>query len=196
MTPQPKRWLAAILGLSLAAVTVAAPLPKKKDPQKAAQDAIVYLSERLDSPKVEELAKQIVREHESDNISSIFMLKSRGGLGTGYAPLAQRDGIEVLIQTLARRAQTKENLEKARAELVRTARIMQAMAELAPHRLALFPRTAGGQHAKEAREVSTEFEAATAEFREAVVEGDPTRVRTAATKLNNSCCHCHSVARD
>src|SRR5580765_5952458 len=51
--------------------------------EKAAQKAIVDLSENLDAPDLPERAARIVGEHDSEYISSVFMNSFRGGMGVG-----------------------------------------------------------------------------------------------------------------
>ncbi len=194
MRHYPKRLLAATLALVLGSVALTAPLPHRPlSPEKAAQNAILKLAEILDTTEVAALAQRIVREHDSEDISSVFKLKRVGGLGVGsIAPTENQDGIERLIRTLARKQLKPEELEKYHADLLRTANVMRAMSELAPYRLpeavAKLPN-----RAEQWQQVSADFKSTTAEFRSAVAEKDPIKVKNAATRLDHTCCNCHSL---
>jgi hypothetical protein len=169
--------------------------PAERAKQTAAQNAILRLTERLQDKEVSELAKQIVQEHASEDISSVFTLKSRGGLGIGKLTevAGTQDGIERLVQKLrARKTITEAEIEKYSADYLRVARVLQAMAELAPHRASERVRK-DERRAKEWAEVSHEFKVRTAEFRQAVEEKDPKKLRLAARALNDTCCHCHGL---
>jgi len=132
MRRYPKRRLIVALSLVLSSVALAAPLtPRPLTPERAAQQAILQLASKLDTGDVPALAQKIVKEHESESISSVFRLKQRGGLGTGILP-ENRDGIESLVRAWSRKAPAKQDLEKYQAELIRTADVVRAMSELAP----------------------------------------------------------------
>jgi hypothetical protein len=47
---------------------------------------------------------------------------------------------------------------------------------------------------REWAEVAAEFKDGTAGFRKAIEEKDPKKLRLAATKMHNTCCHCHGLA--
>ena len=157
------RWLAAgAVGLGLGwGVLLAEPPPD--DPRKQAQAAIVKLSDNLEAKDVGERAKQIVEQYDSCDISSVFRRQRGGGLGIGKATGAKHpDSIEGLIADFSRRKTTTEaELEQYRDDYVRVAKVMQAMAELAPYRGAPFTR------------------------------GDPKRVRVTARSLEQTCGACH-----
>jgi hypothetical protein len=192
MRHHPKNWLVPALALVVCSVTAAAPLPPRPmTPEKAAQNAILDLASKLDTTDFSALAQKIVKEHDSEDISSIFRMKRRGGLGTGILP-EDKDGIERLVQAWSRKAPSKEEVDRYQWELLRTANAIRAMSELAPYRLALRP-TKSPQENKERQEVLVEFKSAALAFRDAVVEKDPARVKTALTQLNNTCCHCHGL---
>jgi hypothetical protein len=192
MQRHPKNWLVLALALVVCSVTAAAPLPPRPmTPEKAAQNAILDLASKLDTTDFSDLAQKIVKEHHSEDISSIFRLKKRDGLGTGILP-EDRDGIERLVIAWSRKAPSKDELNKYQWELLRTANAIRAMSELAPYRLALRP-TNSPQENKERQEVIVEFKSSALAFRDAVVEKDPARVKTALMQLHNTCCHCHGL---
>jgi hypothetical protein len=190
------RWLVAgVVGLGLGwGVLLAEPPPD--DPRKQAQAAILKLSEDLEAKDVGARAKRIVDQYDSCDISSVFRRQRGGGLGIGKATGANHsDSVEALVADFARRKTTTEaELEQYRDDYVRVAKVMQAMAELAPYRGAPFTR-GNPERAKAWEKVSAEFKQNTAAFRRAVEETDPKRVRTTARSLEQTCCACH-VLRD
>lgn len=192
------RWLAAgcvAFGLVYTA-SGANNVPVPEDvKRKAAQDAVVDLSENLGARDVSERAAKVVKAHASEDISSIFRLKRAGGLGIGNATEANhQDGIERLVLDFARKKTTTEaELEKHHADYLRIAKVLQAMAELAPHRATERVRKSP-ELAKEWAEVAAEFRKGTANFRKAIEEKDPKKVRLAAKEMHNTCCHCHGLA--
>jgi hypothetical protein len=200
MTPFTARWLAVgALGLGYGALRAdtqdTAPTPEQLKRDKA-QQAILNLSQNLNAPDVSEWAKAIVKEHHSEDISSVFKLKIRGGLGIGALTEAgfPQDGIERFIMLLSRRRTTSEaEIAKYQGEYLRVAKVMQAMAELAPHRATERVRKSP-QLSKEWAEVVAEFKEGGANFRKAVEEQDPKKLRLAAAKMHNTCCHCHGLA--
>jgi hypothetical protein len=188
------RWLAVgVVGLGLGlGVLLAEPPPDNARQQ--AQAAILRLSENLDGRDLGERAKQIVQQYDSCDISSVFRLKRQGGLGIGKAAEANHpDGIDRLVLDLSRRKTTTEaELEQYRDDYLRVARVMQAMAELAPYRGAPFTRE-NPERARAWAKVSAEFKQKTAAFRRAVEETDPKAVRTTALSLQQTCCACHEL---
>jgi hypothetical protein len=188
----PKRKLTLALSLVLSSVVLAAPLPPRPlTPEHAAQRAILQLATKLDTAAVPGLAQKIVKEHDSENISSVFKMKRRGGLGTGILPENQ-DGIERLVMAWSRRGPSKDDLNKYEAEVIRTADVIRAMSELAPHRMAARSQRTPEQ-AKQLQQVADEFKGAALEFRSAAGAKDPARVKSAVTRLSHTCCECHSL---
>jgi hypothetical protein len=182
------------LGLGICAAS-AAPLPERLDPRKAAQAAILDLSEKLDQKGVEALARKIVREHESDNISSVFQRLDRGGLGLGdYARAVKHpNSVQALINYLSRQQPPAQKLlSDHQADLLRTAKVIQAMAELAPYRVPKYANPAD-RRIQEWVRVSADFKKDSREFRLAIESKDPVKVRSAADRLNHSCCDCHNL---
>ena len=188
------RWLVVgVIGLGLAYPVLRAdpPAVEPKTPRQKAQAAIVKLSENLNAPDVATQAEKIVRENDSCDISSIFKLRERGGLGIGKAVEAgHRDGIEMVVADLAKKKTTTEGqLETYQDDYVRVAKILQAMAELAPYR----GEQLVGSSAVKWGVVSATFKEQTAAFRQALEEKDPKKVRSTAVKLRQTCCDCHEL---
>jgi hypothetical protein len=177
------------LGMILS-VGRADPVPDTE--REAAQKAIIDLSNNLDSKDVVAIAKKIVKDHDSCDISSIFTRKEGGGPGIGkLTELGYPDGIErFILQMSRRRTLTEADLEKYREDYLRVARIMQAMAELAPHRAT--PAILKDEKlAKAWADVSADFKGKTLAFRQAIEQVDPKQARLAAMNLSHTCCACH-----
>jgi hypothetical protein len=181
------------LGLGICTVC-AAPLPERCDPRKAAQAAILELSEKLEQKDVEALARKIVKEHESEDISSVFQRLDRGGLGLGsYAKAVKHpNSVQALLNSLSRQQPPQKLLNDHQVDLLRTAKVIQAMAELAPHRQPRYANPADRRIQEWAR-VSAEFKKDSREFRLAIESREPIKVRSAADRLNHSCCDCHNL---
>ena len=188
------RWLAVgAVGLGLGWGVLAAE-PPPDGPAKQAQAAILSLSDHLDAEDVGERAQLVVRQHTSCDISSVFVPQRHGGLGIGKATEAKHpDSIERLVRDFATRKTTTEaELEQYRDDYLRVAKVMQAMAELAPHRGAPFTR-GNPERVKAWDKVSAEFKQNTAAFRRAVEQTDPKQVRLTAQTLQGTCLACHML---
>lgn len=161
--------------------------------EKAAQKAIIELSDNLDAPDVPDRAARIVKEHDSEHISSVFMNTNRGGMGVGkLAPTNSpyANSVQRLVMTWINRPPTAAQLDKDQAEMLKITRIIRAMSELAPYRV---PKDAKPAVKKEWATVATEFHDTAAGLHDAVEKADPTAIKAAARKLNNTCCHCHGL---
>jgi len=165
--------------------------PELQFKERAAVAAIVELSYRLDAPDVSDRAKLIVREHESESISSIFSPTKRGGFGAGkLLGDNPNPSIQQLVMRWRSRPPTKEHLEANRADALQVARVIRAMSELAPHRK---PRNPNPSNVKQWSEVAVEFKAAAIDFHQAVKGDEPETVKLAAKRLHVTCCHCHTL---
>jgi hypothetical protein len=170
--------------------------PSIMDKQAAAQSEVLRLGNKIGDPDVAELAKRIVKDHDSEDISSVFKKKMAGGLGIGKLTQVDNmpDGIQPLMMRLERRKNiTEAELEKYSEDYVRVAKVLQAMAELAPYR-ASQRVSRDPKLAKEWQEVAQEFKTGATRFRKAVDGKDPKMLRVAAATMNNTCCHCHELA--
>ena len=169
------------------------PADPPPDRNKQAQAAIVELSQHLDQKDVSDRAKKIVKEYQSDEISSFFVRKDAGGLGIGnLTQVTPQDSIERLVILLARRKNiTEAELDQYQADYAKIAKVMQAMAELAPHRATGKIRQ-DEKLLKQWLDTAADFKKKTADFRQAIEERDPKKVRTGALNLRHTCCDCHS----
>jgi hypothetical protein len=88
----------------------------------------------------------------------------------------------------------KDELETHRQDLLRVARVLQAMAELAPHRVRPSWLRSDPGRAEEWRKVSADFKVVTRAFRDSIERGQPSEVRQATLNLQRTCSACHQVA--
>jgi cytochrome c556 len=189
-------WKLRTLATSLLAlaitVGVGAADPVPVNEREAAQKAILDLSNKLDAKNVSELAKKIVQDHDSCDISSVFQL--RRGLGIGkITELGIPNSLERFFrETANRKTLTEADLEKYRDDYLRVAKVMQAMAELAPHR-ATDSMLKDEKRLAAWYRVSADFKVKTADFRLAVEQADPKKTRVAAIAMNQVCSDCHQV---
>lgn len=183
-----------VCGLGITLFALAQAPPGKHRPAVA---AIVKLSDQLDKPDVAALAKKIVTTHDSCEISHVFQIGKRGGAGIGSAAKAgHHDSIAHLVNDWAgAKPPTRLELETHQDDLLRVARVLQAMAELAPFRGDLLPMSAKSkeQVAEEWRKVTAEFKTVTRELRDAIDAIDPSATRKAAVRLQKTCTACHLV---
>jgi hypothetical protein len=170
--------------------------PPADSPRVKAVAAITNLSNHLGDKNVVDLAKAVVADHDSCDISNFFMQKRRGGFGIGK--LAKNDpqnSVQFLVSQLVRRKDlTEAELDANQDDYLRVAKGLQAMAQLAPHRGQEFTRGIE-KKVKAWADVSVEFQNVTAELLKAIEERDPKKVRLAVTALNQTCTNCH-VLRD
>ena len=194
MTPFLARSLAVgmlALGVAWSALGADQPDPAELARQKA-QAAVLKLADSLDDAMTVSQAQAIVKEHSAENISSIFKMKARGGPGIGKLMEAGfPDGIDRFINILSRRKILTENeLERFQPEYLRVARIFQAMAELAPFRATERVKS-DSKRTLDWANISADFKKKSADFRLAVEEKDPKKVRLTALNLSHTCCDCH-----
>lgn len=186
-------WQVRTLALALT-ITLAARAtdPVPLNDRQAAQLAILDLSNNLNAKNLSELARKIVADHDSCDISSIF--QNKRGLGIGkLTELGIPNSIDRFFSETARRKNlTEADLEKYRDDYLRVARIMQAMAELAPHRASESMQKDEKRLAAWQR-VSADFKLKSADFRRAVEKTDPKLTRLAAVAMHQVCSDCHQV---
>lgn len=164
--------------------------------QVAAVEAIVALADELDQPGLANKARQLVKEYDSCDISRVFQLRKHGGAGIGSAVQAgHADSIQSLVvRWSGAHPPTKEELVAHRKDLLKTARVLKVMAELAPLRLALVVPKSDLKRVEAMHKVTKDFKAVTHELHDVIAKTDPMATRQAAVHLNQTCAACHTVA--
>jgi hypothetical protein len=162
--------------------------------RKAAQKDLLDLAKAIESGKVNpKAAAAIHKKYEDLNDLMVgFKPRDKGGIGVG--PKGPGDGIELKLNTLGKRALSKMQLGKERAELTKMAYIMLAYAEVAPHYAPTRPK--GGKGAKEWKQYNDDWRKGTRELLDALKMDSPDKLKKAANNINNACNSCHSDFRD
>jgi hypothetical protein len=181
------------LGLGLALPATVLPAPPAK--QVTAVMAILDLADDLDGSAVAVRAKHIVDKYHSCDISTVFILKKNGGAGIGSATQAgHADSIKSLVTHWSgAKPPTKQELESHQRDLLKVARVLKVMAELAPFRLALIVPKSDHKRSETAQTVAKDFKAVTSELHHAIERTDPVSTLKAAIRLNQTCIACHQV---
>src|SRR5262249_3289178 len=147
--------------------------------------AVLRLADNLDRPDLASQAKKVVEEGDPCDISLVFTRKrprGGGGVGIGSAVKAgHQDRIDHLVKNRSGpRPPTSEELQAHHQDLLRVARVVQAMAELAPFREKFYVSKTNEKKAAEWRKVSAEFKTVARAFRDAIESKEPTETRKAA----------------
>jgi hypothetical protein len=183
----------AALGLGLAAALVAGAQPTVRKIPVVIE--IVKLADTLEQGNVSARGKKIIDTFDACDMPMIFRLKERGGAGIGSAAQAgHKNSIDDLVRDWAgRKPPTQKELDAHRMDLVRTARVLQTLAEMAPHRVDIYIPKNDEKRKEQWFKVAADFKVVTGEFREALEQADVTRTRNIAVKLHKTCMACHQV---
>lgn len=189
--------LAALaIGLVLALVGGAQPTapPSGLSPTVA---AVQSLADSLDQGDVARRARKIVEELNPCEVSRVFSLRRprRGGVGIGSAVKAgHRDSIEDLILDWSgRKPPTRDELQEHKKDLLRVARVLQSMAELAPYRRETYmPPNNDKMHANW-QQLCAQFKTVSRDLHEAIDKGEEAQTRQVAVRLQLTCSYCHQL---
>jgi hypothetical protein len=195
----PTRVLGLItFGLGVGLVAHAQPgTPERKINPTVAE--VLKLADCLERPDVSVRAKKIVDDPDNACDISLVFRRTRprgGGVGIGSAVKAgHQNSIDDLIRDWSgRRPPTKDELHTHQKDLLQVARVLQAMAELAPFRVHIYVPRNDQQKAAEWQKVSADFKAITRALREAIDQRDPAETRNVAIRLQRTCDACHQLA--
>jgi len=188
------RWATAVtlgLGIGLAADAQQQP-PDRKIPLVL---EIVKLADTLEQGSVSIRAKKIIQDFDPCDMPQIFRLKQRGGAGIGTASQAgHKNSIEDLVRDWSgSKPPTQKELDAHQMDLVRTARVLQTLAELAPHRVEIYVPKTDAKRTAAWFQASANFKTVTGEFRDALEKADLAKTRVTAVKLQKACAGCHQV---
>ncbi len=130
-----------------------------------------------------------------EEVKCLLRGRRSGGLGVGPAtPAGNRDGIEVRIILLARKAPAQAELDAESAELARAAAVVDGMADLID---AYTPdKKVGDKDPKDWKAHTDEMRAGAAALETAARAKDVKAVQAAAARLYASCIGCHEIFRD
>ena len=157
--------------------------------------AVVRLSNELDRPNLSLHAKHLVDTLEICDVPLVFRQKKRGGPGIGSAVEAgHKDSINELVADWSgARPPTRLELERHQKDLLQVARILQAMAELAPHRVHIYVPKGNEAKARDWLRIAADFKTVTREFHQAIEDADPAQTRKVAVNLQKTCTACHNL---
>jgi hypothetical protein len=184
------------LGLGMALAASAQPGTPERDLSPTVA-AVQKLADSLDRADVTVQAKKIVDEFDGCEVSRVFTLKRprRGGVGIGSAVKAgHKNSIEDLVRDWSGpKPPTKDELRTHQKDLLRVARVLQVMAELAPFRRDIYVPKNNEKIAEDWRQVSAEFKTVTRSLRDAIEKAEPAKTRQVAIRLQRTCSTCHKL---
>jgi hypothetical protein len=186
----------ALLALGIGLLSTAGPAYADEEDDKliqAAQKDVLDLAKAAENGKLNPAQVQAIRKKYEDlnHIMTGYKPRAKKGIGVGLP--SPGDGIEFKLNNLGRRALSKMQLQKEKADLIKVGYINVAIAELIMQDK---PKPKGGKGAKDWQQHSVELKKASLEFIDAVKKGNPAAVKAAANNINNSCTTCHSDFRD
>jgi squalene-hopene/tetraprenyl-beta-curcumene cyclase len=157
--------------------------------------AVVRLSNELDRPNLSLHAKHLVDMLEICDVPLVFRSRKRGGPGIGSAVEAgHKDSIDDLVADWSgARPPTRIELERHQKDLLQVARILQAMAELAPHRVHIYVAKENQTKTGAWLKIAADFKVVTREFRQAIEDADLSLTRKVAVNLQKTCTACHTL---
>jgi hypothetical protein len=159
--------------------------------------AVQSLADSLNSGDVTSRAKKIVEEFDACEVSRVFSRTRthRGGVGIGSAVKAgHKDSIDDLVRDWSgSRPPTKEELETHQKDLLRVARVLQVMAEVAPFRRTIYVPENDKNAAEQWRQVCTEFKTVSRDLHWAIERAEPAETRKVAGRLQQTCNACHKL---
>jgi hypothetical protein len=187
--------LALGLGVALAAGAQSGAPAQNLSPTVA---AVQKLADSVDRADVALQAKKIV-EADGCGVSRVFTLRRPqrgGGVGIGSAVRAgHKDSIDDLVRDWSGpKPPTKEELQAHQKDLLQVARVLQAMAELAPFRSDIYLPRDNEKMAEDWRQVSAEFKTLTRALRDAIEKTEPAEARQVSVRLQRTCKSCHKLA--
>jgi cytochrome c556 len=161
------------------------------DEVEDAQKEILDLAKRIQGGKdVSGRAAAIKKKYEElETVMHGF--KPRAKKGIGYD---EKTGIEQKVMSLAKDELSADAVKKEKDRLVRMAYVNAAIAEVAAQYAPAKPK--GGKGAKEWKRYADDMKKSALELGKAAQAGDPAKLKTAASALNNACNGCHADFRD
>jgi len=173
-----------MLVLLLAGIAASADDDKLKAAAEARKD-ILELADGKGDPKA------ILGKHGLEATMYGFKLKGKGGIGVQGVQVAGKNGIEAQIIALAK--QGPANLGKDAAALTKLAEHTKAIGEIsANHKV----KAAAGKTQKDWDKYNKDMIESSENLIKAIKGGAAKDVKTAASKLNQSCNECHAKFRD
>ncbi len=189
------KWLTfAGLLLALGLWAAAAPTGQgadddEKEAIKEAQKAVLKLMDTMAKGGNTKAEAEAIQKKFSELKPVMYIFKPRKNGGLGIGTPGQGDGIELKIIALSKRAPAPAAVAKDTADYVKMAEVCKAVAEVAD----LYPPK---KDAATWKQYNQDMRKGADELIAAAKNGDPKKIKTAATNLNSSCTDCHSKFRD
>jgi cytochrome c556 len=190
--------LAAVVVLALGLGLAGSGRPARADAEedkliKEAQKDVLDLAKEIEAGKDGAAKADAIKKKYEELNTSMQIYKPRERKGLGIGPKSKGDGIEIKIQNLGKRALSKAEAEKQKADLVKMCYINLAMAEVAKR----YPpaKPVCGKGVKEWQEYVDATRDGSKELLEAVKAGDPAKIKKAAKKVDDACASCHADFR-
>jgi cytochrome c556 len=190
-----------LLGLALvlaASLTTAATAADDDDKEiKEAQKDILDLTKTVEGGKKNAAAVNgkvaaIKKKYEElAPLMHIYKPKDKGGLGFGPGP---KNGLEMKIRDMSKRALAPAKLKEETAELLRMAYVNIAMAEITKQYFTK-PKT-GSKGKKDWDKHLADMKKTSLELIDAIKAKDPKMIKKVAADLDSSCDSCHKDFRD
>jgi hypothetical protein len=190
-------WLvaAAVLAAGLG-IWSATDQGRAADENKALKAEILKIADALEKkdPSAAKQASELAKKPGSDLdiVMDLFKPRAKGGMGVGDNPSGiKRDGIEIKIQDLDKKAPTAQEAKTESAALVRAAYVAAAIAETVQDKVPPEKKAS----LKQWQTLCKEMQKLSLEFAEAAKTKNPATIHTAAKNLNEACIKCHDVFR-
>jgi hypothetical protein len=184
-------WTAAAM-LTAALGLIYAAGPGRAGDEKALRGAVLKIAAAVkkgDMEGAKKMAAVIGKKAENmEDVMDLLKPKNKGGLGFGPGPT---DGIERKMLAIARdgpKAAEVPHVEDA-------AYVIVAISLIAEGHTGKVPET-NKKKRKDWEKFSEDMKTAGMNLAKAGMTKAPASIRTAATKVNNSCSACHSIFRD
>jgi len=138
-------------------------------------------------------AKALAEKADLEDVMAAFKPKDKGGFGAGAGAVGSVDGIEALIQALAKKEPDKATVKKGAADWVKAAEVSRGIAEVAD--FYANKHKAAKKDPKKWKQYDEDMKKTAEDFAKAAKSEDPAAIHKAAKGLNDSCINCHADFR-
>jgi hypothetical protein len=170
--------------------------PGRADDDSIKQDVrkIADAFEKHDTAAAQQAAAALAKKPDADveTLMNLFKPRSKGGLGVGDKPgVVKRDGIEIKLQDLDKKAPSSAEVGQESAALTRAGYVAAAIAEAVRDKV---PQEHKAK-LKEWQLYAKEMQKAGLAFAESARGKSPDTIHKAAKQLNDACIKCHDAFR-
>ena len=202
MNTRVRSWMVGGATLVLLVGCAAALLGKATDDDEDIKAAIEKIATNLqnnDLAAAKKAADALPSDLDPGDAMGLMELRKpggKGGVGIGARPGTVRpDGIEKMVQNLAKSPPSKTMLTRDNAALKRAVYMAAAIGEAVQnHSPVKAPE--GKKNPADWKKWASEMRAEALELTKVIDTKDPKQVNSAASKLNDTCTRCHEVFKD